>query len=112
MHDAQDRAPHAGTALCFFYHFSRILIIPERDKLGMPELSPSVHSRNSITATSLGRTQTHFFIFSASKISPHLARPVSGRFTNGHLSVTSGFTFSWTILRVAGTNPFRTRATY
>lgn len=44
--------------------------------------SPSVHSRNSITATSLGRTQTHFFIFSASKISPHRARSVSGRFTN------------------------------
>ncbi len=30
----------------------------------------------------LARAQTHFFIFSASKISPHLARPVSGRFTN------------------------------
>ncbi len=26
-------------------------------------LSPSVHSKNSMTATSLGRTQTHFFIF-------------------------------------------------
>jgi hypothetical protein len=37
--------------------------------------SPSVHSRNSTTATSLGRTQMHFFIFSASRISPHLARP-------------------------------------
>src|ERR1700730_2430719 len=33
-------------------------------------LSPSVHSRNSITATSLGRTHTHCFIFSSSKISP------------------------------------------
>jgi hypothetical protein len=39
--------------------------------------SASVHSRNSMTATSLGRT-----IFSASKISPHLARPVSGKCTD------------------------------
>ncbi len=47
--------------------------------------------RNSMTATSLGRTQTHFFIFSASKISPHRARPVSGKFTNGHLAMIRGF---------------------
>jgi hypothetical protein len=53
-----------------------------------------VHSRNSIAATSSGRAHTHFFIFSASKISRHLARPVSGKFTNGHLSVISGFSFS------------------
>jgi hypothetical protein len=74
--------------------------------------SPSVRSRNSICATSSGRTQTHFFIFSAVNASPHRALWVSGRFTNGHSGVTSGRSFSKTLRRDAGTNPFRMRATY
>jgi hypothetical protein len=57
----------------------------------MPKsLSPSVHSKNSTIATNSGRTHTHFFIFSASRISP-LARPVAGRFANVHSSVISSF---------------------
>src|SRR5260370_27579093 len=47
---------------------------------------PSVPHGNTVAHpfanATLARAQTHFFIFSASKISPHLARPVSGRFTN------------------------------
>src|SRR5258708_18872581 len=47
---------------------------------------PSVPHGNTVAHpfanATLARAQPHFFIFSASKISPHLARPVSGRFTN------------------------------
>ena len=45
--------------------------------------SASVHSRNSICATSSGRNHTHFFIFSAVNASPHRAFQVSGRFHEG-----------------------------
>jgi hypothetical protein len=74
-------------------------------------LSASVHSRNSICATISGRNQTHFFIFSAVNASPHRALWVSGRFTNGHFKMTSGFSFSNSLRREAGTNPFLVRAT-
>ena len=73
--------------------------------------SLSVHSKNSICATSLGRTQTHFFISSAVKPSPQRERCVSGRLTNGHPRITRNCSFSNTGRREADTNPFRTRAT-
>src|SRR5204862_4195888 len=75
-------------------------------------LSPSVHSRNSICATASGLNQTAFFIFSALSSSPNRDRLVSGKFTNGQASVTRCFNFEKTCRRDAGTNPFRVLATY
>jgi hypothetical protein len=43
-----------------------------------------VHSTNSTSAASSGRTHTHSFIFSAVRPSPHRPERASGRFANGH----------------------------
>jgi hypothetical protein len=45
--------------------------------------SASVHSKNYIWATASGRSQTHFFIFSAVRLSPQRDSCLSGNFTNG-----------------------------
>jgi len=55
--------------------------------------SPSVHSMNSTTATSSGRTHTHFFIFSASKIpTARVQFPADSR--KRHSSVSNHFSGS------------------
>ena len=51
---------------------------------------PSVRSRNSIRAVSIGSVQTHCFIFSAVRLSPQRERPVSGRLTNGQVFIARG----------------------
>src|SRR5260370_18045332 len=75
-------------------------------------LSPAVHSRNSICATASGLNQTAFFIFSALSASPNRDRLVSGKFRNGQLGVRRCFNFENTCRREAGTNPLRGLATY
>jgi serine/threonine protein kinase len=52
--------------------------------------SAPVHSRKAICTTSFGLTQTHSCIIFAVKVSPHRARCVSGRLTNGQRSEISG----------------------
>jgi hypothetical protein len=51
----------------------------------------------------LGLTQTHFFISSTVIPSPQRDRCFSGRLTNGHFEMTSGFNFSKSWRRDAGT---------
>jgi len=73
--------------------------------------SEGVHSRNSIRATSWGRTQTHFSISAAVNPSPQRPLCLSGRLTNGHFEISKGLSLANTWRLEAGTNPLRTRAT-
>lgn len=50
--------------------------------------SPSVHSKKSNCATTSGLSQRHSLIFLAVSPTPHRPALASGRFTNGHSSIS------------------------
>jgi hypothetical protein len=92
-----------GAGLRFFDYLARILV--QRYKTSNAGVGPLPSTQEIQPRLPASALPTRiFFIFSASKISPHLARPVSGRFTNGHLSVIRGLNYSELIIgHVEGT---------
>src|SRR5204863_6909060 len=73
-------------------------------------LSP-VHSRNSNWPTSTGFSHWHSAIFAFVSPWPHRPLLASGRFANGHSSISSPLNFLNSCARVTGVNPLRVLAT-